>query len=72
MQLNIKKLNEKAIVPTYGSDYAAGADLYACLDEPITINPGETSFIGTGLAMEIPEGYAGLVYEEAVFPAKWD
>ena len=70
MQLNIKKLNEKAIVPTYGSDYAAGADLYACLDEPITINPGETSFIGTGLAMEIPEGYAGLVYARSGLSCK--
>ena len=53
---------KKPLFLSYGSDYAAGADLYACLDEPITINPGETSFIGTGLAMEIPEGYAGLVY----------
>ena len=70
MQLNIKKINEKAIVPTYGSDYAAGADLYACLDEPITINPGETSFIGTGLAMEIPEGYAGLVYARSGLSCK--
>ena len=40
--INIKKLDEKAVIPTYGSEYAAGADLYACLDEAITIEPGQT------------------------------
>ena len=54
--MNIKKLNKKATIPTYGSQYAAGADLYACIDEPITLQPGETAFIGTGIAMEIPIG----------------
>ena len=49
--MNIKKLNKKATIPTYGSQYAAGADLYACIDEPITLQPGETAFIGTGIAM---------------------
>lgn len=60
--VNIKKLKPNAIIPTYGTEYAAGADLYACLDEAVTINPGETKFIKTGLAIEIPVGYAGLVY----------
>lgn len=60
--VNIKKLKPNAIIPTYGTEYAAGADLYACLDEAVTINPGETEFIKTGLAIEIPVGYAGLVY----------
>lgn len=60
--VNIKKLKPNAIIPTYGTEYAAGADLYACLDEAVTINPGETEFIKTGLAMEIPAGYAGLVF----------
>ena len=54
--VNIKKLNDKAVIPTYGSEYAAGADLYACIDEPVTIRPGETFLVKTGLAMEIPIG----------------
>ena len=62
VNINIKKLKENATIPTYGSDYAAGADLYACLEEALTITPGETVFVGTGVAMEIPEGYAGLIY----------
>ena len=66
----VKKLNEKAILPTYGSPDAAGADLYACLDEPVTIAPGETVFIPTGLAMEIPKGYAGLVYARSSLGSK--
>ena len=56
--INIKKLDEKAVIPTYGSEYAAGADLYACLDEAITIEPGQTVMVHTGIAMEIPEGFA--------------
>ena len=59
--MNIKKLNPNAIIPTYGSECAAGADLYACIESPVTIEPGQTVFISTGLAMEIPEGYAGFV-----------
>ena len=54
--IRVKKLNENAILPTYGSVEAAGADLYACLDEPVTVAPGETVWIPTGLAMEIPKG----------------
>lgn len=60
--MNIKKLNEKAILPTYGTEFSAGADLYACMEEPVTIAPGESVLIHTGLAMAIPEGYAGLVF----------
>ncbi len=63
MKVNFKKLNENAVVPTYGSEYAAGADLYACTGgETVTFLSGETKLIKTGLAMEIPEGYAGLIY----------
>lgn len=63
MKLNFKKLNENAVMPTYGSEFAAGADLYACTNgETIVIESGETKLIKTGLAMEIPEGYAGLIY----------
>lgn len=69
-KINVKKLNEKAVLPTYGSEYAAGADLYACLDEPVTINPGETYMVHTGLAMEIPAGYAGLIYPRSGLASK--
>ena len=56
--VNVKKLNDNAILPTYGSANAAGADLYACLDGDVTIEPGDTFLVKTGLAMELPEGYA--------------
>lgn len=59
--IRVKKLNEKAILPTYGSAEAAGADLYACLEEPVTVAPGETAWIPTGIALEVPKGCAGLV-----------
>ena len=60
--IKVKKLNPNATLPTYGSAYAAGADLYACMDTPVTVNPHETVMFHTGLAMEIPQGYAGLIY----------
>lgn len=68
--VNIKKLNENAIIPTYATDYAAGADLYACMDEPVTIKANETRFIKTGLAMEVPVGYAGLIYARSGLSCK--
>lgn len=68
--LKIKKLRENAIVPTYGSEFAAGADLYASLDEAITIEPGETKLIPTGFAFEIPEGYAGFVHARSGLASK--
>lgn len=61
MNIKIKKIKENAIIPTYGSVCSAGADLYACIDEPITINPHCTEKIGTGLAFELPEGYFGAI-----------
>ena len=66
----VKKLKENAILPTYGSEFAAGADLYALPDEEIVIAPGETKLIRTGLAMEIPEGYAGLIYARSGLASK--
>ena len=69
-QVKVKKLNDKAILPTYGSPYSAGADLYACMDENVTIHPGETVMIKTGLAMEIPEGFAGLIYARSGLATK--
>lgn len=69
-KVNIKKLKESAVIPTYGSEFAAGADLYACLDETVTIKPGETLLIKTGIAMEIPQGFAGLVYARSGLATK--
>lgn len=66
----VKKLNENAILPTYGSAEAAGADLYACLDAPVSIQPGETAWIPTGIALEVPKGCAGLVYARSSLGAK--
>ena len=68
--IRVKKLKETAVLPTYGSLEAAGADLYACLDTPITVHPGESVFIPTGLAMEIPQGYAGLIYARSGLACK--
>ncbi len=68
--IRVKKLKENAILPTYGSAGAAGADLYACLDEAVTIFPGETAWIPTGIALEVPEGCAGLVYARSSLGAK--
>lgn len=70
MQVAIKKLSEKAILPSYGSEYAAGADLYACLDGEININPHETVLIPTGIALELPVGYAGLIYARSGLATK--
>lgn len=66
----VKKLREGAILPTFGSEGAAGADLYACLEQAVTILPGETAFIPTGLAMELPRGYAGLIYARSGMACK--
>lgn len=68
--VKVKKLNEKAIIPTYGSSFAAGADLYACCEGEISINPGETVLIKTGIAMEIPENFVGLVYARSGIATK--
>lgn len=68
--MKIKKLNENAVIPTYGTEYSAGADLYACILEDITLEPGETKLIPTGLAMEIPVGYAGFIYARSGLASK--
>lgn len=71
-QIPVKKLKANAILPTYGSAGAAGADLYACLEAPVEIAPGRTAFIPTGIAMEIPAGYAGLAYARSGLACKQD
>ena len=70
MKVNIKKIKEGATIPTYGSKYSAGADLYACLEEEVTIAPHATVMIPTGLAMELPVGYAGLIYARSGLASK--
>ena len=69
-KVNVRKLNPNAVLPTYGSEFAAGADLYACIENDILVFPGETVMVGTGLAMEIPEGYAGLIYARSGIATK--
>lgn len=70
MNIKVKKLTPNATVPTMGSKFAAGADLYSAEDADVVIKPSETKFIGTGLAMEIPEGYVGLVYARSGLACK--
>ena len=70
MKINVKKLSENAKLPAYGSEYAAGADLYAA--EPVCIAPGETAFVHTGIAVELPAGTVGLVYARSGLACKQD
>lgn len=68
--IRVKKLHTNAKLPSYGSTEAAGADLYACLDESVTIQPGEIFWVPTGIALEVPKGCAGLVYARSSMGAK--
>lgn len=68
--IRVIRLKPEANLPTYGSKDAAGADLYACLDNDIVIQPGQSAFIPTGLAMEIPKGCAGLIYARSGLACK--
>ena len=70
MNVKVKKLSESATLPTYGSEFSAGADLYACLSGNVVILPGKTCMIPTGLAMEIPEGYGGFIYARSGLSVK--
>lgn len=68
--IRIKKVREQAVIPTYGTEYSAGADIYSCIPEPIHLAPGKTVLIPTGIAMEIPVGYVGLVYARSSLAVK--
>ncbi|MBQ4523571.1 MAG: dUTP diphosphatase [Lachnospiraceae bacterium] len=70
MKVNIKKLNENAIIPSRGSEQAAGMDLYACTSTPVVIAPHETVMVGTGLAIETPVGYASLIFARSGLASK--
>ena len=69
-KIAVKKLDENAVLPTYGSAYAAGADLYALTDGEVVFAPGETKLIKTGLSMEIPVAYVGLIYARSGLATK--
>ena len=69
-RIKIRKLNKNAIIPTHGSEYAAGYDLYACIDETIAIQPHTTEKIYTGLAIEIPHGYFGAIFARSGLATK--
>ena len=68
--ISVKKLHPSAKLPVYGSAEAAGADLHACLEEALTVMPGESAWIPTGIALEVPKGCAGLVYARSGMAAK--
>lgn len=70
MKVNVKKLNENAKLPSYGSEFAAGADLYAA--EGAEIPAGETRFLRTGIAIELPAGTVGLIYARSGLACKQD
>lgn len=70
MLIQLKKLKEKALLPSRGSELAAGYDLYACLDGDVEILPGQTVRIGTGLALAVPEGYFGAVFARSGLASK--
>ena len=70
MKIRIKKLNENAIIPTYGTSYSAGADLYALLDSATEIEPHQTTLVHTGISVEIPEGYCGLIFARSGLASK--
>lgn len=70
MKVNYIKLDPRAILPTYGSPSAAGADLYALPGEDTVIPPHGTVMLRTGLAMELPEGYCGLIFARSGIATK--
>jgi len=72
MNIRFKKLNENACAPTYGSLQAAGADLRSSSEQKILIAPHTTEVIGTGIAVEIPDGYVGLVFARSGIAMKRD
>ena len=68
--IRVKKLSPNAVLPTYGTNEAAGADLYACLEETVSIAPGQTYWVGTGIALEVPVGCAGRIYARSGLACK--
>ena len=70
MEIKIKRLNERAKIPTFGTEFSAGADLYCAEEHEISVCSGQKCSIGTGISMEIPEGYVGLVFASSGLACK--
>lgn len=70
MQVRIKKLDERAKIPTYQTEFSAGADIYTMEGDTVTVSPHETVLLHTGFAIEIPEGYAGLIFARSGLATK--
>lgn len=71
MNIQVKKVNENAILPSRATVSSAGADLYACLVEDVVIKPSERLLIPTGIAMAIPEGYGGFIFPRSGTASKY-
>ena len=69
-RIPVKILREGARLPQYGSAFAAGADLYACLEKELTIEPGKSALVPTGVALELPPFTVGLVYARSGLATK--
>lgn len=70
-EIKLKKLDNSAVVPSYGTDFSAGADLYALLESDIiTIKPGESFLVHTGISLQIPDGYAGFIFARSGLASK--
>lgn len=65
MKLRIKKVRENAKIPTRGTSGAAGFDLYACINEPLTLKKGDTALIPTGIAVAVPDGFAAFIHSRS-------
>ena len=70
MEINVKKLRDNAVIPTRGSEYAAGYDLYAAIDETIVIGPHETQKVGTGLAFSLPDNTFAAIFARSGLATK--
>lgn len=70
MEVKIKRLNERAKIPTFGTEFSAGADLYCAEEHEMTVYGGQKCSIGIGISMEIPEGYVGLVFARSGLACK--
>jgi len=70
MKIRIRKLRPDAALPKAGSRFAAGYDLYACMDAPVEIAPHTTAMVGTGLSLAIPEGWFGAIFARSGLASK--
>ena len=70
MEIKIKRLNKRAKIPTFGTEFSAGADLYCAEEHEISVCSGQKCSIGTGISIEIPEGYFGLVFARSGLACK--